>query len=149
MRLNVPGLKWLFAALLLQHPSQSQQAASRVRRVMSAFCEVTRGVGDTWATCPTCNSSFTLLKLVMQSMRLTHALISHSRQIRTFFSDEVKYRGTRPWACVVDERTAQNGQMIPGCRRSPGFPPKPNYYFLAHLHCSLKFACKFIPCYLH
>jgi len=35
------------ALLLLQHPNQSQQAASRVRRVMSTFCEVTRGVGDT------------------------------------------------------------------------------------------------------
>ena len=46
-----PG--WLFAVLLLQHPSQSQQAASGVRRVMSSFCEGTRGVDDTWATCPT------------------------------------------------------------------------------------------------
>jgi len=51
--LNGPGLEWLFAALLLQHPSPSQQAASRVRRVMSAFCEVTQAVGDTWTTCPT------------------------------------------------------------------------------------------------
>jgi len=38
---------WLFATLLLQHPNQSQQAASRVLRVMSAFCEATQGVGDT------------------------------------------------------------------------------------------------------
>jgi len=45
--LNGPGQGWLFAALLLQHPSQSQQAASGVQRVMSAFCEVTQGVGDT------------------------------------------------------------------------------------------------------
>jgi len=45
--LNVPGLGGLFAALLLQHPSQSQQAASGVRRVMSTLCEVTQGVGDT------------------------------------------------------------------------------------------------------
>ena len=36
-----------------QHPSRSQQAASGARRVMSASCEVTQGVGDTWATCPT------------------------------------------------------------------------------------------------
>jgi len=50
---TVPGLGWLFAMLLLQHPNQSQQAASWVRWVMSASCEVTRGVGDTWATCPT------------------------------------------------------------------------------------------------
>jgi len=28
-------------------------------------------------------------------------------------------------------------------------PPKPNYYILAHLQCSLKFACKFIPWYWH
>jgi len=26
-------------------------------------------------------------------------------------------------------------------------PQKPNYYFLAHLQCFLKFACKFIPSY--
>jgi len=32
---------------LLQHPSQSQQAASGVRRVMLASCEVTQGVDDT------------------------------------------------------------------------------------------------------
>ena len=30
-----------------QHPSRSQQAASGARHVMSAFCEVTQGVGDT------------------------------------------------------------------------------------------------------
>jgi len=35
LRLNGPGLG-LFAALLLQHPSQSQQAASGARRVMLA-----------------------------------------------------------------------------------------------------------------
>jgi len=34
-------------------PNRSQQAASGARRVMSASCEVTQGVGDTWATCPT------------------------------------------------------------------------------------------------
>jgi len=42
-----------FAMLLLQRPNRSQQAASGVRRVMSASCEVTQGVSDTWATCPT------------------------------------------------------------------------------------------------
>jgi len=30
-----------------------------------------------------------------------------------------------------------------------GAHPKPNYYFWAHLQCSLKFVCKFIPWYLH
>ena len=44
---NGPGLGWLFATLLLQHPSQSQQAASGVRRVMLAPCEATQGVGGT------------------------------------------------------------------------------------------------------
>jgi len=39
--------------LLFQHPSQSQQAAPRARRVMSTFCEVTRGVRSTWLSCPT------------------------------------------------------------------------------------------------
>ena len=46
--LNGPGQEPLFAGFLLQQPSQSQQAASWVRRMMSAFCEVTRGVDDTW-----------------------------------------------------------------------------------------------------
>ena len=50
---ELPGLRWLFTTLLLQHRSQSQQAASGVRRVMSTFCEVTQGVGDMWATSPT------------------------------------------------------------------------------------------------
>ena len=44
---------WLFATFLLQHPSLSQQIASRVWRVMSTFCEVSRRVSDTWATCTT------------------------------------------------------------------------------------------------
>jgi len=30
LRLNVPEPRWLFATLLLQHPSQTQQAASRI-----------------------------------------------------------------------------------------------------------------------
>ena len=47
LRLNAPRLGWLFAELLLQYPSQSQQAASGARRMMSASCEVTQGVGDT------------------------------------------------------------------------------------------------------
>ena len=52
LQLKAPGLGWLFAPLLFQHPNRSQQAASGVRRVMSASCEMTQGVGDTWATCP-------------------------------------------------------------------------------------------------
>ena len=40
------SVRCLFAALLLQHPSQSQQDTSWMRRMMSAFCEVPRGVGD-------------------------------------------------------------------------------------------------------
>ena len=43
----------LFATLLLQYPNRSQQAAPGARRVMLASCEVTQGVGGTWATCPT------------------------------------------------------------------------------------------------
>jgi len=42
---NEPRLGWLIATLLLQYPSQSQQATSRVRRVMLASCKVTQGVG--------------------------------------------------------------------------------------------------------
>jgi len=49
----VEWLGWLFATLLLQHPCQSQQAASGVWRVMLASCEVTQGVGGTRTTCPT------------------------------------------------------------------------------------------------
>ena len=44
---NALGLGWLFAELLLQHPNRSQEAASGVRRMMSASCEVTQGVGNT------------------------------------------------------------------------------------------------------
>ena len=51
--LNGPGLRWLFEMLLVQYPSQSQQAATRVQRMMSTFCEVTRGVGGTWVSSPT------------------------------------------------------------------------------------------------
>ena len=39
--------------------------------------------------------------------------------------------------------------MVFGRRRWPRFQPKVNYHFLAHLQCSLLFACKFIPWYLH
>ena len=54
LQLSGPGLRWLFAAFLLEHPSQSQQAASGPRRrVVSIFCEVNQGVGDTWFTYPT------------------------------------------------------------------------------------------------
>jgi len=32
---------------------------------------------------------------------------------------------------------------------NPDSYQKPNYYFLAHLQCFFKFACKFIPWCLH
>jgi len=51
--------------------------------------------------------------------------------------------------CLVDEMSAKSGEMVSGCRRPPRFPPKRNYYFLAHLQCTSKAACKFIPWYLH
>ena len=51
--LNKLVLRWLFATLLFQHPNRSQQSAWRARLAISASCEVTRGVGDIWATCPT------------------------------------------------------------------------------------------------
>ena len=51
--LKGPGIRWLFATLLLHHSSQSQQAPSRVQSVILTFCEVTRGIGDTWVCCPT------------------------------------------------------------------------------------------------
>ena len=53
LRLNGPGLGWLSAELSLQHPKRIKQAASGARRMMSASCEVTQGVGDEWATGPT------------------------------------------------------------------------------------------------
>ena len=39
--LKVPGLGWLFAELLLQHPNQSEQAASGVWRMILTSCKVT------------------------------------------------------------------------------------------------------------
>jgi len=50
--LQSPPIGNFLATVLLQHPNRSQQAVSRVRRKISASCEVTQGVGDTWATCP-------------------------------------------------------------------------------------------------
>jgi len=49
----------------------------------------------------------------------------------------------------VDGGSAKSGEVVSGRRRQPEFPPKHNYYFLAHLQCSLKFACKYIPWYFH
>jgi len=46
------------------------------------------------------------------------------------------------------EGFAKSGEVVFGRRRWPELPPKPNYYFLARLQCSLKFACKFILWYL-
>jgi len=43
----------------------------------------------------------------------------------------------------MDEGCAKSSEMV----FVPRFLPKPNYYFLAHLQCSLKFVCKFILCY--
>jgi len=44
---NAPGPVRPLAELLLQHPNRRQKAASGARRVMSASCEVTQGVGVT------------------------------------------------------------------------------------------------------
>jgi len=46
--------KFAVRSVMPRHPSPNQQAASIVRRVMSAFCELTRGVkiDDAWASCP-------------------------------------------------------------------------------------------------
>jgi len=70
-------------------------------------------------------------------------------KINTIVSDKVNYRGAQFWRCVVDGGFAKSGKVVFGRRRQPDIPPKHNYYFLAHLQCSLKFACKFIPWYLH
>jgi len=48
---------------------------------------------------------------------------------------------------LVDEKSAKSGEMVSVPRLR--FPPKPNYYILAHLQCSLKFACTFNLWYLH
>ena len=50
------AVEWTRARLAVRNvvaPAPHQAASIRVRRVMSASCEVTQGVGDTWATCPT------------------------------------------------------------------------------------------------
>jgi len=49
----------------------------------------------------------------------------------------------------VDERFAKSGEMVFERRRWLRFQPKANYYFLTYLQCFLRFACKFIPWYLH
>ena len=41
------------AGICTAAPNRLNSAASIVRRVMLASCEVTQGVGCTWATCPT------------------------------------------------------------------------------------------------
>jgi len=69
------------------------------------------------------------------------ALISHSRQKRRFI--RIK------WTIVEHKLKHKSGEMVPGRRQLRRFPLKPNYYFLVHLQCSLKFACKFITWYLH
>jgi len=51
--LNGPGLRWLVAALLPQHHTPIQRAASKVQRMKWTSCEVTRGVVGTWVSCPT------------------------------------------------------------------------------------------------
>ena len=54
------SVEWIMAKLALRNvvaPASQPEPASRlnlrVRHVMSDFCEVTRGDGDTWASCPT------------------------------------------------------------------------------------------------
>jgi len=49
----------------------------------------------------------------------------------------VNNRGTQSQTCVVGERSTKSGEVVSGCRRQSRFPPKPHYYFLAHLQCPL------------
>jgi len=57
--------------------------------------------------------------------------------------DKVNYRGT-----IVNTQWAKGLQKIVrwflDADDNPDSHQKPNYYFLAHLQCSLKFACKFL-----
>jgi len=73
-QLNGPGLGWLFAELLLQRLNRSQQAASGARRVMSASCEVTQGVGDTCATCPTLFRFGSVMAAILKA-ECTHTML--------------------------------------------------------------------------
>jgi len=66
--LNGPGIRWLLAMLLAQHPSPNQWAASRVRLVISAL----RHVSVLSNVTPRClgseqNGRLSLLKLTFSS----------------------------------------------------------------------------------
>jgi len=50
-------------------------------------------------------------------------------EIKASVVDKLNCQGTQSWTCVVDERCAKNREMVPRCRRSSRFQPKPNYYF--------------------
>jgi len=52
------AVEWTRAMVAIRNvvapaPQREPASPSRVRQVMSTFCEVTRGVGETWAPCPT------------------------------------------------------------------------------------------------
>jgi len=88
--LNGTGLMWLFATLLPQQSSPSQQALSRVQPVISAFCEVTQGFGNTYPFVPTPNTQ-TLLRSIW------------SRSKRARFAVEVDFQLTFDFLLVLME----------------------------------------------
>ena len=81
------------------------------------------------------------------------ALISHSRQNKdNCFGWSQLSRNTisNMRSGRKPERSAKSGKMVTQRRRQSRFPPKPNYYFLAHLQCSLEFhANSFRGIYIH
>jgi len=99
-----PGPWWLCATLLLQHPSQSQQTTSRVRRVMSTtILGVVDGLDFERQHTP----RFVLL-------RNTHELQRRSRPIWVSRSGKVRQRCGCSWAgpTLFLEGSFQEG----GCR---------------------------------
>ena len=50
--------------------------------------------------------------------------LAKADKIKTIVSDKVNYRGTRSYTCVMDERSAKSGDMVPGCRQWARFPSK-------------------------
>jgi len=61
----------------------------------------------------------------------------HSRQNKNSCLESSELSWNTILNMHVDERSAKSGEMIPGCRQEARFPPKPNYYFLAHAYANV------------
>ena len=71
-------------------PQPEPASLSGARRVMSASCEVTQGVGDTWATCPT----------------LLRGIWARSRRAGFRWSDTINFQAT--WKLTTNKNAPGN-----------------------------------------